>query len=65
MSLICVFPQLAEKKAIDITEVIGYFIIRDGLDIKMYRGQRYDNVSTVARVHSGDQERICELNPKA
>ncbi|GBM28683.1 hypothetical protein AVEN_116700-1 [Araneus ventricosus] len=31
----------------------------------MFRGQGYDNASTMAGVHSGVKARICQLNPKA
>ena len=38
---------------------------RDDLDAMMYRGQAYDNASTMSGIHSEEQRSIKEINSKA
>ena len=59
------FFPLHGKNADEITKSILYELQQNGLDIMMCRGQAYDNASTMARVHSGVQRRIKDINSKA
>ena len=58
------FFPLHRKNADKITKCILNELQQNGLDIMMCRGQAYDNASTIARIHSGVQCRIKQVNSK-
>ena len=59
------FLPLHRKNANEIIKSILDELQQNGLDIMMYRGQAYDNASTVAGIRSGVQCRIKQVNSKA
>ena len=59
------FFPLRGKNADEITKSTLNELQQNGLDIIVYRGQAYDNASTVAGVRTGVQRRIEGVNSKA
>ena len=58
------FFPLYRKNTDEITKSILDELLQNGLDIMMYRGQAYDNASTMAGIPSGVQCRIKQVNSK-
>lgn len=54
-----------KKSAENMTGILLRKLKEDSLDIANCRGQGYDNAATMAGVHSGVQQRILSINPKA
>lgn len=59
------FIETKDKTAEGISNMILNKLQADGLDISNCRGQAYDNAAVMAGKHSGVQQRIQEINPKA
>ena len=59
------FLPLHRKNADKITKSILNELQQNGLDIMICRGQAYDNASPMARIRSGVQCRIKQVNSKA
>ena len=59
------FFPLRGKTAAEISRSILDELEVNNLDVMMCRGQGYDNASTMSGIHSGVQQIIKNINPKA